>query len=50
MVKMGDADGMISGVWYASADTLRFDLKILKIKPEIKLVSMFFLIFVPDYE
>ena len=48
MVKMGDADGMVSGACHSTADTLRPCLQILKTKPGTKLVSAFFLIIVPD--
>ena len=48
MVKMGDADGMVSGACHSTADTLRPCLQILKTKPGTKLVSAFFLIVVPD--
>ena len=34
MVKMGDADGMVSGACHSTADTLRPCLQILKTKPE----------------
>ena len=44
MVKMGDADGMVSGACHSTADTLRPCLQILKTKPGTKLVSAFFLI------
>lgn len=33
MVKMGDADGMVSGACHSTADTLRPCLQILKTKP-----------------
>ena len=39
MVKMGDADGMVSGACHSSADTLRPCLQILKTKPGTRLVS-----------
>ena len=42
MVKMGDADGMVSGECHSTADTLRPCLQILKTKPGTKLVSAFF--------
>ena len=42
MVKMGDADGMVSGASHSTADTLRPCLQILKTKPGTKLVSSFF--------
>lgn len=48
MVKMGDADGMVSGACHSTADTLRPCLQILKTKPGTKLVSAFFIIVVPD--
>lgn len=48
MVKMGDADGMVSGACHSTADTLRPSLQILKTKPGIKLVSAFFVIVVPN--
>lgn len=48
MVKMGDADGMVSGACHSTADTLRPSLQILKTKPGTKLVSTFFLMNVPD--
>ena len=41
MVKMGDADGMVSGACHSTADTLRPCLQILKTKPGTKLVSAF---------
>ena len=50
MVKMGDADGMVSGACHSTADTLRPSLQILKTKPGTKLVSSFFLMNVPDCE
>lgn len=48
MVKMGDADGMVSGACHSTADTLRPCLQILKTKPGTKLVSSFFIMVVPD--
>lgn len=50
MVKLGDADGMVSGACHSTADTLRPCLQILKTKPGTKLVSAFFLMVVPDCE
>ena len=50
MVKMGDADGMVSGACHSSADTLRPCLQILKTKPGTRLVSAFFIVSVPDCE
>ena len=42
MVKMGDADGLVSGACHSTADTLRPALQILKTAPGTKLVSAFF--------
>lgn len=50
MVKMGDADGLVSGACHSSADTLRPCLQILKTAPGTRLVSAFFLMIVPDCE
>jgi phosphate acetyltransferase len=50
MVKMGDADGMVSGATHSTADTLRPALQILKTAPGTKLVSAFFVMAVPDCE
>ena len=43
MVKMGDADGMVSGAIHSTADTLRPALQILKTAPGTELVSSFFI-------
>ena len=50
MVKMGDADGMVSGAIHSTSETLRPALQILKTAPGAKLVSAFFVIVVPDCE
>ena len=50
MVKMGDADGVVSGACHSTANTLRPSLQIIKTKPGTKLVSAFFLIEVPNCE
>ena len=50
MVKMGDADGTVSGACHSRADTLRPCLQILKTKPGTTLVSAFFLMVVPNCE
>ena len=42
MLKMGDADGLVSGACHSTADTLRPALQILKTAPGTKLVSAFF--------
>ncbi|ABX41703.1 phosphate acetyltransferase [Lachnoclostridium phytofermentans] len=48
MVKMGDADGLVSGACHSTADTLRPCLQILKTAPNTKLVSAFFVMVVPN--
>lgn len=48
MVKMGAADGMVSGAIHSTADTLRPALQILKTAPGTKLVSSFFVMVVPN--
>jgi phosphate acetyltransferase len=48
LVKVGLADGMVSGAIHSTADTLRPALQILKTKPGTKLVSSFFVMVVPD--
>ena len=50
MVKLGDADGLVSGAAHSTADTLRPALQILKTAPGTKLVSAFFLMNVPNCE
>ncbi len=50
MVKMKDADGLVSGACHSTANTLRPCLQILKTAPGTKLVSAFFLMNVPDCE
>ncbi|MGI6021011.1 MAG: phosphate acetyltransferase [Lachnospiraceae bacterium] len=50
MVKMGDADGMVSGACHSTADTLRPCLQILRTAPGTKLVSAFFIMCVPNCE
>lgn len=50
MVKLGDADGVVSGACHSSANTLRPSLQIIKTKPGTKLVSCFFIIVVPNKE
>ena len=48
MVKLNDADGLVSGAIHSTADTLRPALQILKTKPDTKLVSAFFIMCVPN--
>ena len=43
-----DADGLVSGAAHSTADTLRPALQILKTAPNIKLVSSFFVMCVPE--
>ena len=43
MVKMGDADGLVSGACHSTANSLRPALQILKTAPGTKLVSAFFI-------
>ena len=50
MVKMGQADGVVSGACHSTANTLRPSLQIIKTKPGSKLVSAFFLMVVPNCE
>lgn len=50
MVKMGDADGLVSGAAHSTANTLRPALQILKTAPGTKLVSGFMVVCVPDSE
>lgn len=48
LVKLGYADGVVSGARHSSADTLRPALQIVKAAPDSKIVSSFFLMEVPD--
>lgn len=50
MVKMNDADGLVSGAAHSTSDTLRPALQILKTAPGTKLVSAFFIMVVPNCE
>ena len=50
MVKADDADGMVAGAINSSANVLRAALQVLKTAPNIKLVSAFFLVVVPNCE
>ena len=50
MVKMNEADGLVSGAVHSSSDTLRPALQILKTAPNTKLVSAFFVMVVPNCE
>ena len=48
LLKIGLADGIVSGACHSSSDTLRPALQIIKNKPNTSLVSAFFLMDVPD--
>ena len=50
MVKLNEADGLVSGATHSTSDTLRPALQILKTAPGTKLVSAFFLMVVPNCE
>lgn len=50
LVKIGKADGAVSGACHSTSNTLRPALQILKTEPGVKLVSAFFLMVVPDCE
>ena len=50
MVKLEDADGLVSGAAHSTADTLRPALQIIKTAPGTKLVSTFVAIDVPNSE
>jgi len=50
MVKMGDADGLVSGACHSTANTLRPALQILKTAPGTKLVSAFFIMCTDEAE
>ena len=50
MVKLGDADGLVSGACHSPANTLRPALQILKTAPGTKLVSSFFIMCTPATE
>ena len=48
MVKMGDADGLVSGAIHSTGDMLRPALQVIKSKPGMKTVSSCFLMELPD--
>ena len=50
MVKMGDADGLVSGAIHSTGDMLRPALQIIKTKPGMKLVSSSLLMECPNQE
>lgn len=47
MVKMDDADGMVSGAVHTTGDLLRPGLQIIKTAPGVSVVSSFFIMMVP---
>ena len=50
MVKLGDADGMVSGAVHTTGDLLRPGLQIIKTAPGVSVVSSFFIMLVPNCE
>ncbi|MEG0784734.1 MAG: phosphate acetyltransferase [Christensenella sp.] len=48
MIKMGDADGMVSGAIHSTGDTLRPALQVIKTKPGVPIVSSCFIMEHPD--
>ncbi len=50
MIKVGDADGLVSGANHPTSDTLRPALQIIKGAPGVKTVSAFFIMVLNDKE
>lgn len=50
MVKLGDADGMVSGAVHSTGDLLRPGLQVIKTAPGAPIVSSFFIMLVPNCE
>lgn len=48
MVKLGDADGMVSGAIHSTGDLLRPGMQVIKTAPGISTVSSFFVMEVPN--
>lgn len=48
MVKLGEADGLVSGACHSTADTLRPALQIVKTKKDAKCVSSFMIMEIPN--
>lgn len=48
MLKNGDVDGLVSGAVHTTADLLRPGMQIIKTSPNIKIVSSFFIMDVPN--
>ena len=49
MVKLDDADGMVSGAVHTTGDLLRPGLQIIKTAPGVSVVSSFFIMMVPGF-
>lgn len=47
MVKLGEADGMVSGAIHTTGDLLRPGLQVIKTAPGVSVVSSFFVMFIP---
>ena len=47
MVKLDDADGMVSGAVHTTGDLLRPGLQIIKTAPGVSVLSSFFIMMVP---
>lgn len=50
MVKLGEADGLVSGAIHTTGDLLRPAFQIIKAAPGVPIVSSFFLMMVPNCE
>ena len=50
MIKLDDADGLVSGAVHTTGDMLRPALQIIKTKPEMKIVSSSFLMDCPNHD
>lgn len=50
LVKLGEADGMVSGAIHTTGDLLRPGLQIIKTAPGVSVVSSFFIMLVPNCE
>jgi len=50
LVKDGQADGMVAGAVYSTADVLRPAMQIIKTAPGVSMVSSFFVMVVPNCE
>lgn len=49
MVKLGEADGLVSGAIHTTANTIKPGLQIIKAAPGTKIVSSFFIMIVPNH-